>query len=457
MTTENSTALSVNLEERGEIRKKVISIAWPAVTELVLASLFGAIDMIMVGSLGAAAITSIGLTNQPIFLIMAVFQALNIGGTAIVARSIGSKNITDAQNTTKQLLIITFILSLLIVIPSVGFVKRIYLFMGAEEEVAILGLRYFRLVLWGVIFQNLSLAIAAVLRGTGDTKTPMKINVASNIINVIMNYFLIFGKLGMPQMGVTGAGVATFASRAIAFIALIGFMFFSKSILKLSLKNLFKLDFSLIKRVLKIGFPSALEQLVLRTGNLFFVKVVAGLGTVVYASHQISINILSLSFTAGMAFGMAASVLIGQSLGAGKNKLAEEYGKEVRFLGTLVSTAIGILIFIFAEEIIGLYSNDLDVIKNASMVLKMIAFIQPFQAAQLILAGGLRGAGDTKWPLYSTIVGIWGIRISFAYFFIKVMQLGLVGAWLGICIDQIIRYIILYLRFKTGKWQYAKV
>ncbi len=457
MTTENVSTLSVNLTDRKKLRKQVISIAWPAVTELVLASLFGAIDMIMVGSLGAAAITSIGLTNQPIFLIMAVFQALNIGGTAIVSRSIGSKNLAEAQNTTKQLLIITTVLSFLIVIPSLGYLKEIYLFMGAEEEVALIGLNYFRFAMWGVIFQNLNLAIAAVLRGTGDTKTPMKINVASNVANVIMNYIFIFGKLGMPQMGVTGAGVATFASRAMAFAALIGFMFLSKSVIKLSSKNLFKLDLGLIKRVLRIGFPSALEQLVLRTGNLFFVKVVAGLGTVIYASHQISINILSLSFTAGMAFGMSASVLIGQSLGAAKNKLAEEYGKEVRYLGTIVSTAMGIVIFILAEQIVGLYSNDPQVIKNAAMVLKMIAFIQPFQSAQLILAGSLRGAGDTKWPLYSTMAGIWGIRISFAYFFINTMNLGLIGAWLAICIDQIIRYIILYLRFKTNRWQYAKV
>ena len=457
MTTDNAATLSVNLEDRKELRKQVISIAWPAVTELVLASLFGAIDMIMVGGLGAAAIAAVGLTNQPLLLIMAVFQALNIGGTAIVARSIGSRNITVAQNTTKQLLLITALLSLLIIVPSVGFVKQIYVFMGAKEDVVLLGIKYFILVLWGVIFQNLSLTIAAVLRGTGDTKTPMKINVASNIANVIMNYILIFGRFGMPQMGVTGAGLATFISRGMAFTALIAFMFLSRSPLKLSVKNLFSFDLSLTKRVLRIGFPSALEQLVLRTGNLFFVKAVAGLGTVVYAAHQISINILSLSFTAGMAFGIAASVLIGQSLGAGKNKLAEEYGKEVRFLGILVSTAMGILIFIFAEEIIGLYTSDLDVIKNASMILKMIAFIQPFQAAQLILAGGLRGAGDTRWPLYSTLVGIWGIRISFAYIFINIMNIGLVGAWLGICIDQIIRYVILYLRYKTNKWQYVKV
>ncbi len=457
MTTENVSTLSVNLEDRKELRKQVISIAWPAVTELVLASLFGAIDMIMVGSLGAAAIASIGLTNQPILLIMAVFQALNIGGTAIVSRSIGSKKTKDAQNATKQLIIITTVFSFLIVIPSLGYVKEIYMFMGAEEEVALIGLNYFRFALWGVIFQNLNLAIAAALRGTGDTKTPMKINVVSNIANVIMNYIFIFGRLGVQEMGVTGAGVATFASRAMAFVALMAFMFFSKSVIKLSLKHLFKLDFGLIKRVLRIGFPSALEQLVLRTGNLFFVKVVAGLGTIIYASHQISINILSFSFTAGMAFGMASSVLIGQSLGAGKNKLAEEYGKEVRFLGTIVSAAMGIVIFIFAEQIIGLYSDDPQIIKNASFILKMIAFIQPFQAAQLILAGSLRGAGDTKWPLYSTIAGIWGIRISFAFFFIKIMNLGLIGAWLAICIDQIIRYIILYLRFKTNRWQYAKV
>ncbi|MBM7614878.1 MATE family efflux transporter [Alkaliphilus hydrothermalis] len=449
--------LDIKESDKKVLRRNVINIAWPAVTELILISLVGAIDMIMVGKLGAAAIASIGLTNQPIFLIMAIFQALNVGGTAIVSREIGAGNVGEANKATRHVIIITSILSVLIIIPAMIYVTQIYKFMGADQDVIDIGLNYFKVALIGIIFQNISLAVAAVLRGSGDTKSPMMINVGANIINVIMNYLLIFGMFGAPQLGVTGAGVATLLARMLGMIFLIGILASGRTVLRLRFKNFFSWDQSMMKKVIKIGLPSAAEQLVLRTGNLTFVRIIAGLGTVIYASHQIAISILSLSFTTGMAFAMAASALIGQSLGAEKRELAEAYGKEVRFLGSVVATTIGVLFFIFSEQIIGLYSSDPAVIKNASIALRMIAIIQPFQSSQLILAGGLRGAGDTKWPLLSTMAGIWGIRVTLGILFVLVFKMGLFGAWLAICVDQVIRYCILYMRFRTGKWKYVKI
>lgn len=454
---DTASYIEIKADDKKLLRKNVISIAWPAVTELILISLFGAIDMIMVGKLGAAAITSIGLTNQPIFLIMAVFQALNIGGTAVVSRAFGSKNYTEADEATRHLFVITAVLSVIVVTPAYLYVDKIYRFMGADSEVISMGLNYFKVALVGVFFQNLSLAIAAVLRGSGDTKTPMTINVISNIANVVMNYLLIFGKYGFPQWGVTGAGVATLISRVIAFVWLTAILCLGKNKIKLNFTKILHWNAKIVSKLIRIGFPSAMEQLVLRTGTLVFVRVVAGLGTVIYAAHQVSLSILNLSFTTGMAFGMAASTLIGQSLGAEKRTLAEEYGKEVRFIGSIVATSIAVIFFLFSKQIVALFSNDPEVIANASVVLKMIAVIQPFQSSQLILAGALRGAGDTKWPLYSTIVGIWGIRIVLAYLFVLGLEWGLIGAWLGICIDQVIRYLIVYWRFKTGKWKYIQL
>jgi len=312
---------------------------------------------------------------------------------------------------------------------------------------------YFKIVLYGILPQNFALAIAAVLRGAGDTKTPMMVNIFTNLLNVFGNYILIFGHFGFMKLGVTGAGIATLISRVLSMIILGWILFNGKSKIKLSLKNKYKVDFITIRRIMKIGFPSALEQLFLRTGNLFFVRVVATLGTVIYATHQVSLSILSMSFTTGMAFAMAASTLIGQSLGAEDKELAERYGKETRFLGSIVATTIGAVFFIFGPQIISLYSKDPEVITRGALILKMIAVIQPFQSSQLIYAGGLRGAGDTRWPLISTFIGIWFIRVTLAYLFVNGLGYGLIGAWLAICIDQVIRYGILLWRFKVGKWK----
>lgn len=444
----------IGLMDRKTLRKRVITIAWPAVVELFLVSLFGSVDMIMVGRLGAVAITSVGLTNQPIFLIMAVFQALNIGGTALVARAFGGKNYEDANEATRHLLIITGVLSFIVLVPALIYVEEIYRFMGADQEVVQIGLDYFKVALVGVFFQNLALAIAAVMRGAGDTRTPMVINIISNLANMVLNYVLIFGYYGFPKWGVTGAGVATTISRIISFLWLTGILMKGSNQLKLSLKSLFHWNQKIVNRLVQVGFPSAIEQLVLRVGNLFFAKIVAGLGIAAYAAHQISISILNLSFTSGMAFGMAASTLIGQSLGAEEKELAEAYGKEVRYLGSVTATLIGVVFFFFSKPIVALFTNDPEVIEQAAFILKVIAVIQPCQSAQLILAGALRGAGDTKWPLYSTFAGIWGIRLSLSYLFVFKFHWGLLGAWLGITIDQVIRYGLLLVRFKQGKWKH---
>lgn len=209
--------------------------------------------------------------------------------------------------------------------------------------------------------------------------------------------------------------------------------------------------------LVKIGAPASLEQLVLRTGILLFAKIVAALGTVTFASHQIALNILSLSFQPGQAFGIAASSLIGRSLGADNHKKAEEYAKETRRIGSMISSFMAVILFFFGPQIVGLYSKDPAIIKNSSTVLKIIALVQPFQSSQLILAGALRGAGDTFWPLVATFFGVLLIRVVIAHILVNIFGYGLVGAWIAVFIDQFIRWVFVYARYRTGKWKHIKI
>jgi putative MATE family efflux protein len=209
--------------------------------------------------------------------------------------------------------------------------------------------------------------------------------------------------------------------------------------------------------LVKIGIPASLEQIILRVGLLLFVKIVASLGTVVYAAHQIAINILGLSFQPGQAFGIATSSLIGRSLGAGEFSKAEAYAKETRRLGSMISTFMALIFFFFGPQLVGLYSKDPNIIENSSMVLKIIALVQPFQSSQFILAGGLRGAGDTFWPMAGTFVGVILIRVVLAHVFVNVLGFGLNGAWLAVLVDQFVRWLFVYARFRTGRWKHIKI
>lgn len=454
---------NVFVREKNLIRADVINIAWPVLVELLLGSLFGMIDMIMLGRIGdkalaAASVAAVGMTNQPLFIGLSLVQALNVGGTAMVARYVGSKQYERVETTLKHVMLLSLImLAIPLSILGLTFTDQIMTFMGAKADTLMAGRGYFKVVMVGFMFQSLNMSISAAFRGIGETKTPMMINLGANFLNIFGNWILIYGHFGFPKLGVTGAGISTALSNVIASIFLFNYVIKGKSIVKLNLKNRFMFDKNIVYNLIKIGVPASLEQMVLRVGILMFVKIVAGLGTVVYAAHQIALNILSLSFQPGQAFGISASSLIGRSLGANKLSEADAYGKETRRIGSIISTIMAMLFFFFGKQIVSLYSLDPMIIQNSSMALKIIAFVQPFQSSQLILAGGLRGAGDTFWPLAGTFVGVFLFRVLLAHIFVNILGYGLVGAWMAVFADQFVRWIFVYFRFRTGKWKYIKI
>ena len=438
----------------GTIRSKVISLAGPSLIEMFLVTFVTMADMIMVGRLGTWAIAAVGLTNQPLFFALAIFLAINVGTTALVARSYGGGDLKTARDVAKQSLVVTLILGIIVAIIGVLAAEIVLTFMGAESEVITLGRIYFQIIFLGIVFTSLSMSAAAVLRGLGDTKTPMYINVMANILNVFLNYVLIYGKFGFPELGIMGAGIATTISRA-ASTLLFSYVLYNPtmSILYFTFKESYKLDFGIIKRIYKISNSAALEQFFLRGGQVIFSMVIAGLGTDIFAAHQIAMNIVALSFMPGQAFSMAAATLVGQCLGSGDCDGAEECGNEAKTLGIFVGGLTAFIFFIFGPQLASLYSDSPGVVLLAAQCLRIYALAQPAQSTQFILSGGLRGAGDTKYPLYSTALGIWFGRVLFSLFFINVLGMGLIGAWIALSIDQIGRSFFISKRFKKGAWK----
>lgn len=445
------------------IRKDILKIANPVFIELIMGTLFGMVDMMMLGRYGGpnistASIAAVGITNQLIFIGLSLVQSLNVGATAMVARYIGAKREDRIEAVVKHIIILT---QLFLVLPILylGLMKSqmMMAFFGAEADTIGIGMDYFRIVTLGFVFQAFNFSLFAALRGAGNTKTPMKINVRVNLLNVFGNAILIFGLFGFPALGITGAGISTSLSQVAASILLIIYLLKTKGVIKLNLKTGFKFDKDIIYNLVKIGIPASLEQIAFRIGILIFVKLIASLGTVAYATHQICINILNLSFTPGQAFGIAGSTLTGRSLGAQEPDLAENYIKESKNIGTVIAVIMGVLFFFFGEYVIRLYTDTPEVINQGVRILKLMAFIMPFQTSQLIISGGLRGAGDTVWTLVSTLIGVVFIRLFLSYYFVLVLGMGLFGAWLSVLIDQLIRWVFIIIRFKTNKWKYITI
>jgi len=417
-----STSEVISIEELAEnpklISKRVWQLAWPAMVELLLSTLFSMVDMIMVGRISYQALTAVGLTNHPTMLALAVFQALNVGSTALVARFIGPGDIKNAKATVRQSLVLVTILGVVVSIGGYLLSPAIVTFMRAEPDVYPMSVSYLQIVSLGWLFTTISLNIGAILRGSGDTMTPMRYNLFSNLLNVFGNYVLIFGKFGFPAMGVAGAALSTTLCRGVAAFLALRAIFNKNKIIGVSLKDDYRIDKNLLERLISIGLPSAMEQFLLRLGQVFFSRAVAGLGTAVYAAHQTAVNISSLTFTPGQAFGMAATTMVGQSLGAKHPDVAEKAGLAARRMGLIIALAIAIVLFFFGYDVALLYTDEPEVARAAANALKILAIMQPMQSTQFILAGALRGAGDTRWPLYSTAIGIWGIRVVLVHVFI---------------------------------------
>ncbi len=437
--------------------QEIITITAPAFIELVMSTLFEMVDMMMVGGLGPAAIAAVGLTRQPFMLLLAVFAAVNIGTTTLVAWNIGGKNINDACAVTRQTLVVNLLLG--IIMSAVGFcsARPIVRFMGAGPDTMGMAVAYFRIVAGGLLFQAMTMGITASLRGAGETRIPMLYNVGSNLLNVFGNYVLIYGKLGFPQLGVAGAALSTSLSRLLACLAgLFVVYFLPQTKIKLRFKDNYRPNLALIRKIFQIGVPAALEQFVLQSGIMMFARTVSALGTLSFAAHQIGINISSLAFAPSMAFSVASTTLVGQSLGAGDVPRAERCAHTVHRIAVAVACFVGCLFILFSHSLARLYTSDLVVAGMAGTILKIFALSLPGQSTQFTLAGALRGAGDTVFPLFASASSIWLFRVLIAYIFVHVFNWGLIGAWVAFVLDQYTRSFLIFFRFTSGKWQYVR-
>ena len=447
----------LDMSKKG-VSNRVLTIAMPALVELLLVQLCTMMGTMMVGALGPWAIAAVGYCSQPKMLLQAVFIAFNTGSTALISRAKGEENKELANKILQQSICLTLILSIIISIIGFFSAEAMVVFMGASEDyIVAASTEFMQIQMIGFVFTALTLAITACLRGIGKTRESLVYNIVANVINVFLNYTLVYGNFGFPQLGVVGSSWATVIGQTIAFVIAARVILKKDDYLRLKLKGLFKLDPSIIKRTIRVGGPAMSEQLVMRVGMIIFTKTITGLGSDAFAAHQIANNILIMTYNTGQAFGIAATTLTGQSLGRRDMEAAKTYTLQCRRYGTVCALILAVTFVFFGSHLASLFTTDTTIIAEVARMLFIIALIQPLQTSQLILNGGLRGAGDTKVVAFITFIGVLLIRPALSIFTVNVLQWGLTGAWVSTAIDQSIRSSVSYLRFKSNKWTTIKV
>jgi putative MATE family efflux protein len=458
-----STGLDIEIESSAGKRAMIIGLTWPALAENILASLVSMVDMMMVASLGSYAISAVGLVTQPRFMMLAAFMALSIGSTALVARFKGAGDRENASEVLNQSLVMTVGITIALCLGMFFGGEALIRFLAGKnisEKTIQEGLSYLRIQVFGFLTLSLTFTINAVLRGTGNTRAAFYNNTAANLVNVFFNYCLIGGNLGFPALGVAGASLATVIGQCVALGMALAKVLGDKEFVRIEFKKLFHIDFSIIRRILNIGIPALVEQLIMRAGMMFFTVIVTSLGDHSYAAHMIAMNIQQISFTSGMAFGVAATTLMGQSLGRKRPDLARHYIKMTQKISYLVSGLVTVLLFFGGGLIGSLYSDDNELIRLAANMLKIIALANPISNARFIYNSALRGAGDSRFVAVITFVGVLLIRPLISLILIipqLPFQLGLAGVWIALSSDGLVCFGLSLLRFKQGKWETIKV
>jgi len=439
--------------------KKVIQIAWPAVLESFFVAFVGLVDSFMVSSLGSDAVASVGLTTQPKFVGLAMFFAVNVSLSALVARRKGENNREGANRIFLTALCFVILAAIMISVLLVVFASPIMELCGSEPETHQGAVEYYRIIMGGMIFNCIQMGINSAQRGCGNTKITMRTNLVSNTVNVIFNYLLIGGHFGFPALGIKGAALATVLGTVVACVmsilsvcgkdTFVSFVYIAKEKIKPT--------FSAFGNIVKVGYSVFAEQLLLRVGFMATALMAAKQGTDAMAAHQVGMNIMGLSFSFGDGLQATAVALIGYSLGAKDPELAKKYGSICRYIGGCISVVLAVLYFVGGGLLYSLFFKEEVIINYGVDIMRVIGLIVVLQISQVIYMGCLRGAGDTLFTAIVSTISVTIMRTAGSFFFCYVMGWGIVGIWMGVVADQVTRLVLASARFKQGKWMSIKI
>jgi len=441
----------------GEMYRSFVKIAWPALMESVLIGLVSFVDSIMVSSVGEIAVAAVGLTNQPRLLFYAIFLSLSIAVNAMVARRFGEKDPKRANQCLAMVLPLAILLCALFTGIAFAISEPLLYFAGAKEDTIGMAIPYFRITMLGMNFTVISLIINAAQRGCGNTRISMTTNLSANLVNVVFNALLINGLLGFPRLGVIGAAIATMLGNISAAVISILSLCKKGRFLQLSLRDMFRWDPVQLKTICSIGSGSLVEQLFMRFGFFSYAKLVAELGTMEFATHQIVMSIITLSFTVGDGLGVASSALVGQNLGRKRPDISIIYGKIGQRFGAAISVLLVVIFTFLGGVLVQLFSDDPEVIRVGRHLLYIVALTAPFQVSQVIFRGCLNGAGDTKYTAVVSFISIALVRPVLTYLLCYPVGLGVYGAWISLFFDQITRFGFTMHRFGGTSWYKKKI
>lgn len=412
----------------------------------------GIVNTMLVGHLGAAALTAVGLSSTIAGMAHIFISAVGTGTTALVAQAVGAGDRPLAGRVLEQAVMVALGLGLLVAAILFPLARGALVLMGAEGVTIGMGATYLRCIAASLPMAVLMFVGNAALRGAGDTRSPMVVMSGVNLLNLSLSYGLIRGVGPLPQLGVTGAGLAAATSTATGGLVVLAVLLSGRAGLRLN-RLINPPDREVLSRLLRIGLPAGGESILMHGAFLAYQRSISSLGTVAYAAYIIAQRIESLNSMPAMGFAIASTTLSGQAFGAGDPARARRSVLASLQLALCLSAVCATLSFTMPRFLLERFTQETDVIAQGIAPLRVVAFAQPLMAIAFSLSGGLRGAGDTRSTMTITGIGSWCVRVPLAVLAVTVFDLGLAGVQASMMLDWLTRCIMLGWRFRPAAWQ----
>lgn len=429
------------------IRKQVIVLALPVVLSSLLQRSVGIVDIFLVGGLGATAIAAVGLAQIMIFVVMSISWGINVGVTVQVSQLWGAGRRDEAAQAAWQAMLLVVIGAGIMSIAALAVGGRVAALLGAQAELLDILNGYTGIIFAFLLFPIAINVLSGIMHGAGDTKTPLAAVILVNVLHVAVAYPLIYGRWGMPALGVQGAAIAIVLSE---FVGALFLVVRSRARRYVVASKTFEPKYTLM--TIRLGLPIMIDRLLQNTGSLVFAKVILLYGTAVYAAHQVGLAIEAFSFMPGYGIAVAAATLVGQSIGAGRPDDARVSAFEANRLAVILMASMGFVFFFFPYLLLRAFTDDPEVIRYGIQYMKIVAFAQVPLAITMVIAGSLRGAGDTGFIMFATMAGMWLIRIPGAALLAGMGTTDIRYVWSVMILDWLVRMTLLHWRYRKKVW-----
>jgi putative MATE family efflux protein len=440
----------------GNINRAIILLAIPMTLEMVMESLFAVVDIFFVSKIGVNAIAAVGLTESLLTITYSMGWGLAIGTTAMVARRVGEKDNDGASVSAVQSIYLAFIISIPTMIAGIFYAEDLLRLMGASEEVVEAGAGYTKIIFGSNIIVILIFLINGIFRGAGDAALAMRALWIANGINIVLDPMLIFGIGPFPELGIEGAALATVIGRSIGIVYQVYHLNKGKGLIKIHKDN-WKFKPAIVWKLVKLSSGVTAQFIIGSASWIFMMRIVSTFGSVALAGYTVAVRIIIFTLLPAWGFSNAAATMVGQNLGALQPERAEKSVWRTGQFNMIFMGIVMIFFLFFADHIASFFTDDAEVIANASLCLNIFALGYLFYAFGMVLVQSFNGAGDTRTPTLMNLFIFWMIQIPLAYLLAIKLAVGVEGVYYAIVITETLFSVVGYFLFKKGRWKTVKV